>query len=114
MRAYKSYANLMRWRIKCLKIGMKPKVHREIYSKVKTLLVFFNRFPSKIEAKKMALILVGLPYCTTTFTFGLSVIFFSGLVGVTFAAFAAFKDTTETPELEGDYSATAIFLISGC
>lgn len=82
---------------------MKPNVHSEIYNKVKTLLVFFNRLPRRIDAKNIALMLVGLPYCTT-FTFVLST-FFSG-----FGAALVFEDgggTPETPEVDGDWVSAA-------
>ena len=40
---------------------MKPKMQREMVKRVKTLENFFNRDARRMEAKKMALMLVGLP-----------------------------------------------------
>ena len=79
-------------------MGMKPKVHSEIYKRVNTLLVFLSRLPRRMEAKKMALMLVGLPYWTT-FTFVLSY-FFSALASAGFV-FAG-SGTPETPDPCGD------------
>jgi len=42
-------------------MGTNPNMHSEMYRRVNTLEVCFKREESKIEAKKMALILVGVP-----------------------------------------------------
>jgi hypothetical protein len=40
---------------------MNPKMHSEMYRSVKTLEVLFRRDESKMDPKKIALILVGVP-----------------------------------------------------
>jgi len=60
-RAKESYKILSRWRMRCLKIGMKPKMQRLMYRRVNTLEVLFNLLDNKMDAKKIALIEVGVP-----------------------------------------------------
>ena len=59
--AYISYIDRRRCRIKCLKIGMNPNMHSEMNSSVKTFELLFRRLESRMEPKKMALMLVGVP-----------------------------------------------------
>jgi hypothetical protein len=42
-------------------MGTKPKMQREIYSRVKTLEVLLSLLERRMEAKKIALMLVGVP-----------------------------------------------------
>lgn len=60
-KANTSYRNKNLCLMRCLKIGTNPKVQREMYSSVNTFDVYLRRDESKIEAKKMAFMLVGVP-----------------------------------------------------
>lgn len=45
--------------VRCLMMGRKPNIHKEMKSRVNTLPLLFRRDERRIDAKNMALILVG-------------------------------------------------------
>ena len=61
MTANRSYKTLNLCLIKCLKIGINPNIHSDMYNSVKTFDVFFSLLDKRIDPKKIALMLVGVP-----------------------------------------------------
>ena len=59
--AKRSYTTLNLCLMRCLKMGMNPKMHKLMNRSVNTFDVLFSLDDSKIEAKKIALMEVGLP-----------------------------------------------------